>query len=39
VPTDPLYTGLTWYSQFLVQDPGAPAGWAMTNGVAVTWLP
>jgi hypothetical protein len=39
VPTEPLYAGLTWYSQFLVQDPGAPAGWAMTNGVAVTWLP
>ncbi len=39
VPTNPLYTGLTWYSQFLVQDPGAPAGWAMTNGVSVTWLP
>lgn len=39
VPEEPLYAGLTWYSQFLVQDPGAPAGWAMTNGVSVTWLP
>jgi hypothetical protein len=39
VPEEPLLAGLTWYAQYLVQDAAAAKGFAMTNAVAVTWLP
>lgn len=39
VPSEPLFAGLTWYAQHVVQDAGAAGGFAMSNGVSVTWLP
>lgn len=38
-PTAPLFSGLTWYGQVFVLDPGAPAGFAMSNGMYVTYCP
>ncbi|HZJ69979.1 MAG TPA: hypothetical protein VFF36_03545, partial [Planctomycetota bacterium] len=38
-PTAPMFSGLTWYAQAFVPDPGAPAGIAMSNGIHVTYLP
>lgn len=37
VSTDPALAGLSTFWQFLAQDPGAPVGWSMSNGVQVTY--
>lgn len=39
VPEEPLFAGLTWYAQHVVQDAGAPKGYALSNAVEVLWLP
>ena len=36
IPDEPLLSGLSVYMQVVVQDGGAPAGWALTAGVE--WL-
>jgi hypothetical protein len=35
-PDDPLLVGLVFRGQWLVQDPGAVAGWALSAGARVT---
>lgn len=37
ISDDPLLVGLAVYDQFLVQDPSAPVGWAMSNGIEVAF--
>jgi hypothetical protein len=37
--TPPIFAGLTWYTQAFVSDPGAPAGFAMSGGMHVTYCP
>jgi hypothetical protein len=39
VPTNPSFAGFTWYSQVVVKDAAAPEGYAMSNGMFVTWCP
>lgn len=39
VPEEPLFAGLTWYAQHVVQDAGAPKGYALSNAIEVLWLP
>jgi len=39
VPTDPFLAGFTWYSQAVVQDAAAAKGFALSNGMSVTWCP
>ena len=39
VPIDAPLLGLTVYNQFLVLDPGAPAGFAMSQGTSITFCP
>jgi hypothetical protein len=39
VPTTASFAGFTWYSQVIVKDAAAPQGYAMSNGMAVTWCP
>ncbi|MBM3986318.1 MAG: hypothetical protein FJ296_11655, partial [Planctomycetes bacterium] len=36
LPDDPLLAGLVFHAQWLVQDAGAVAGWALTPGAKVT---
>ncbi len=39
VPPAPSGAGFTWYAQVVVKDAAAPIGYAMSNGMSVTWCP
>ena len=38
IPDDPAYTGLEFYGQWFVQDPGAPFGLRSTEGARLLGL-